>query len=148
LNYMTVRSRGAALWIGLNMHKASVSLSLAGHASCQRKGLVCLLTCLSVCVLFPQVKLSKDDLRRCINGTSFHLGDFLSKLRKVGLHPSMQLQTPGTCIYSPNGTGSAHIVITVGAWVEQIAINYSMSPVHTQEKSQGGEHVRVAGGGD
>jgi len=97
LNYMSIRSRGAALWLGLNMHKASV-------------------------------KLSKDDLRRLINATSFNLSDFLSKLRKLGLSPSMQLQTPGTCIYSPNGTGSAHIVLTVGSWVEQVAINYSLSP--------------------
>ena len=72
-------------------------------------------------------KLSKDSLRTLINATTFNLSEFLPKLRKLGLQPSMQVQTPGTCIYSPSGRGSAHIVITVGSWVEQIAINYSMS---------------------
>jgi hypothetical protein len=107
---MSIRSRGAALWIGLNMHKASV-------------------------------KFSKDDLRRIINATSFNLSDFLSKLRKVGLSPSMQLQTPGTCVFSPNGTGSAHIVITIGSWVEQIAINYSISPGGLRRATAFWEHV-------
>lgn len=107
---MSIRSRGAALWIGLNMHKASV-------------------------------KLSKDDLRRIINATSFNLSEFLAKLRKLGLSPSMQLQTPGTCIYSPNGTGSAHIVITIGSWVEQIAINYSISPGGLRRANAFWEHV-------
>lgn len=72
-------------------------------------------------------KMSKDSLRTLINATTFNLSEFLPKLRKLGLQPSMQVQTPGTCIYSPSGRGSAHIVITVGSWVEQIAINYSMS---------------------
>jgi hypothetical protein len=83
---MCARSRGAALWIGLNLHKASV-------------------------------KLSKHELRRLINGTTFSLVELLAQLRKLGLQPSMQLQLPGTCIYSPSGQGSAHIVITVGSWV-------------------------------
>lgn len=88
LNFMCTRSRGAALWIGLNLHTASV-------------------------------KLSKHELRRLINGTTFNLVDLLAQLRKLGLQPSMQLQLPGTCIYSPSGQGSAHIVITVGSWVSQ-----------------------------
>lgn len=97
LNYMTTRSRGCALWIGLNMHKASV-------------------------------KWSKDRLRHLINAQTFNLSEFLAHMRKSGLQPSMQVQFPGTCIYSPQGSGAAHIVLTVGSWVEQVAINYSMAP--------------------
>jgi hypothetical protein len=96
LNYMTVRSRGCALWIGLNMHKASV-------------------------------KWSKDRLRNMIHEKKFNLAHFMAEARKAGLQPSMQVQLPGTCIYSPSGRGSAHIVITMGSWVEQIAINHSLS---------------------
>jgi len=94
---MTSRSRGAALWVGLNMHKASV-------------------------------KWSKTKIRSLIDARSFNLADFLTQLEKSGLQPSMQVQLPGTCIYSPSGRGSAHIVITVGEWVEQVAINHSFSP--------------------
>ena len=97
LNYMTVRSRGCALWIGLNMHKASA-------------------------------KWSKERLRSLINARTFSLTDFIHQLKRSGLQPSMQLQYPGTCIYSPQGRGSAHIVITIGSWVEQIAINDGLSP--------------------
>jgi hypothetical protein len=94
---MTVRSRGCALWIGLNMHKASA-------------------------------KWSKDKLRQLVDARTFNLSDMMHQLRKSGLQPSMQMQFPGTCIYSPQGRGSSHIVITLGSWVEQIAINDGMSP--------------------
>ena len=93
INYMTRRSRGVALWIGVNFNKLSVRMSKTRIAELMD-----------------------------LNSPS----ELLRRLRPGEV--TYRLQTPGTAVMSPCGTGAAHFVITLGVFVEQLAINASTSP--------------------
>jgi len=101
-NYMFKRSSGVALWIGLNL------VELNEH-------------------------MSKEDIQDLMDSSD--CADLLGRLyqlRKLPLSPPLHVsfcwQTPGTIVYSPPSNGSAHIVVTVGSYVEQLAFNHSFTP--------------------
>jgi hypothetical protein len=102
VNYMTQSSRGAAIWIGVDLKE------LEQH--------------------FTKTELLKWYTQLDVNAWILQLAELRNRL----FHEKQQVpeirivwQTPSSIVFSPAGCG--HCVITVGDYVEQLAMNYSAS---------------------
>lgn len=94
VNYMLRGSQGVALWIAFNLLELMPLLS-------------------NKAALLDSMETEDISV-------------FVQKLWKWRSHlPSLSFawQTPGTTVFSPSGRGSAHLVVTVGHLVEQVAWN-------------------------
>jgi len=103
VNYMKKKSRGVALWIGLNLEEWSQYL--------------------------PKETMFEWFTNPDVNGWMEQIASVcqqcIDKKQKV---PELQMvwQTPGSLIYSPQG-GYAHLVLTCSEYVEQLAMNVAAS---------------------
>lgn len=95
INYMSQQSRGVALWIGVSLHE------LSAHYSKEQ-----------IKALLTEQQVPK-------------LLDELHALRKQLPSLTYTWQHPGDIITSPAAQGAAHVVITIGTLVEQLAWNVS-----------------------
>jgi len=99
VNYMLRGSVGTALWIAFNLNEV---MPLMGH---DKATLLEYMETSDVAIFVRQLWAWRTDL------------------------PSLTFawQTPGTTVYSPSGHGSAHLVITAGHLIEQVAWNRAFS---------------------
>ena len=99
LNYMLHSAVGCALWIGMGMDDLSQKLS----------------------------KMDLDDLFRRDITDPMNVRRALDNLVKSGCTLEYCFQKPGQGVSSPAGNGSAHLVITDGILVPQLAWNHTFT---------------------
>jgi hypothetical protein len=97
LNYMLKDSKGCTLWIAIGLNDLKQTLSM----------------------------MDIDDLFRRQN--IMQVGKLLDTLIKSGTRIEYIFQKPGQCVSSPPGCGAAHLVISDGILITQLAWNYSFT---------------------
>jgi hypothetical protein len=99
LNYMSKNSVGCALWIGIGLHDLKQKMHMME--------------------IDDWFKRDQPDLMK--------IGELLDALIASNTRVEYLFQRPGDMISSPPGMGAAHIVVTYGLFLTQLAWNFSLS---------------------
>jgi hypothetical protein len=99
LNHMMKDSIGCALWIAIGLHDLKQTLSI----------------------------MKIDDLLVRKDTSLMEVGKLLDELIKSGTHIEYVFQRPGQLVSSPAGIGAAHLVISNGTFISQLAWNLSFT---------------------
>jgi hypothetical protein len=99
LNYMTKNSVGCALWIGIGLHDLKQKMHM----------------------------MEIDDWFKRDQPDIMKIGELLDALIASNTRVEYLYQHPGNMVSSPPGMGAAHLVITYGLFMTQLAWNFSFT---------------------